>query len=218
MLDLEDVWLEEYKILREELKSLKNCQVTYFTASVTATGLIFTVAAKLSLTLPSITFLFPLAILIPAWAVFFDKSLTISRIIGYYRILEDLLSGRETNLTIEYKGWENSLKDFRDYESNDFRGLNYQEFDTGGLRYWRLVNIAFVGLSTVCILLASIFLLVNSNYVLMDFVQLIFTVFGLICIVLAFWKNNKVMNDLKIKHSYDTNESIWRAILAINKR
>lgn len=107
-----NLYVREHELLREELNNLKNCQVTYFTASVTATTLIFTVAARISPPeFPGAAYLFPLAILIPTWFIFFDKATGITRIVGYYRILEEWLQGEGKDY--KFIGWENSLKLFR---------------------------------------------------------------------------------------------------------
>jgi hypothetical protein len=43
-----DIFYKEREILRNELDSLKNCQLTYFTTSVTATALMLTIAGNFS--------------------------------------------------------------------------------------------------------------------------------------------------------------------------
>ena len=78
--------------LRNDLRDLKRCQVQYFVLSITATG------ALLGLTgncvcdnYQRLVVLTPLGLLIPCWLIFFDKATTITRIIGYQRVLEELL-------------------------------------------------------------------------------------------------------------------------------
>jgi hypothetical protein len=103
---------EEIKNLRTELYNLKECQIKFLTNAVTATGALLglgTLVEKPAYT--AVVFLFPLAILLPAWWVFFDKATSITRIVGYYRLLEGLTLGKITR--IQFIGWENSLNEFR---------------------------------------------------------------------------------------------------------
>ena len=54
-------------------------------------------------------YLVPLVVLIPCWWGFFDKAKTITRIVGYFRILEQLalVDGGGTLDTIDrFLGWE----------------------------------------------------------------------------------------------------------------
>ena len=100
---------QERKALREELYNLKSCQITFLTTSITATGLLLGLASTFaSDPFKGIAFIFPLLVLIPSWWIFFDKATTITRVVGYYRILESLILD---NCTAEnYMGWENSLR------------------------------------------------------------------------------------------------------------
>lgn len=84
------IYSQERKLLRMELNNLKDCQLKYFTFSLTATGIIFGLIVKFG-DFQSILFLLPLTVLIPSWLVFFDKTKTITRIVAYYMLLETLI-------------------------------------------------------------------------------------------------------------------------------
>lgn len=213
------IYCNERKILRNELDNLKNCQVTFFATSVTATALILTVAAKISPdSLPGIAYLFPLAILIPTWTVFFDKALTISRIVGYYRVLEQLIVDEEFGTSIDFMGWETSLKKFRDYEIKDPNfseiivdlGQNFQWTN----RYWKLINYAYNGLIYACFILSvSALALAGPNTSLETLVYFIILISAFIISFKVYLKNSAVLDDLQKIHSYDFNEAIWRKVL-----
>lgn len=94
----------EMPFLRQELHDLKTCQVAFLTTAFTVTGLILGLIPKLSDSgLSSMVFLTPLVIILPAFCFFFDKARTITRIVGYYRVLERLLNSEQ------FPGWENAL-------------------------------------------------------------------------------------------------------------
>lgn len=112
------VYCKELELLRKELRDLKDCQLKYFTLSITTTGLILGVIARFGpdTTVPDIFYLLPLvplAIVLPSWFVFFDKAKTITRIVAYYRLLESLIIG---NISFNFIGWENSVALFRKQE------------------------------------------------------------------------------------------------------
>ncbi|HHJ19552.1 MAG TPA: hypothetical protein ENJ84_06950 [Gammaproteobacteria bacterium] len=108
-----EIMLKEKDFLRAELQHLKHCQLKYFSLSITVTGVIFGVGAKLESSFDGAIFLAPLLVVIPCWWIFFDKAKTISRIVGYYRVLEELVNGSEC---YKYIGWENSLEKFRQHQ------------------------------------------------------------------------------------------------------
>lgn len=99
--------------LRKELEFLKGCQVRYFVLSVTTTGVIVGIAARPG-TVPAdaVIYLAPLLVVLPCWWIFFDKGTTISRIVAYVRVLEDLRRAGATDPSL-YVGWENALDRFR---------------------------------------------------------------------------------------------------------
>ncbi|MCF8057247.1 MAG: hypothetical protein K9K37_11500 [Desulfocapsa sp.] len=71
---------EEQRILRSELTQLKGCQIQYFTLSITGTAAFFGLAAMSSENaILGVAFLSSLAIILPCWWIFFDKTNTITR-------------------------------------------------------------------------------------------------------------------------------------------
>ncbi len=108
----------ETLLLRQELQELKRCQLQYFTLSVTGAAAILGFAGSMSnreLLGPSL--LAPLAIIIPCWWIFFDKATTITRIVGYIRLLEGLITdGPDPNLV--YPGYEKALAMYRCLEDD----------------------------------------------------------------------------------------------------
>lgn len=152
---------KERLMLREELHRLKSCQITFLTAAASGTGLLLGLAEFRPNETPGPLYLLPLTILLPFWWAFFDKATTITRLVGYYRILERCVVGGVTE--IEFLGWERALREFRLMQA---RG-EFEEFDTTrlgeawrfitaltlkqGHRYLALAHATFGGLSTVCI-------------------------------------------------------------------
>lgn len=116
-MDETELYDRERVALREELHNLKNCQITFLTSSITATGVLLGIATSLaSKEYIGIIFLFPLIVLLPSWWVFFDKATTITRIVGYYRVLEGLIL-RHLHAA-NFIGWENALCKFRKLQSS----------------------------------------------------------------------------------------------------
>jgi hypothetical protein len=101
--------LRELSDLRSDLKDLKRCQLQYFSISITATGIILGFSGELDQSLKDLALLVPLTVILPCWLIFFDKATTITRIIGYQRIIEKQLIG----IPYIYIGWENALSKFR---------------------------------------------------------------------------------------------------------
>lgn len=111
-----DIIIEERKILRNELIQLKNCQLRYFTLSVTATGVLLGLGIQLGSGKSSgLFFLAPLLIVLPCWWIFFDKATTITRMVGYIRVLEEVLRTMANGGSkYQYMGWEVALGLYRE--------------------------------------------------------------------------------------------------------
>ena len=115
---------KERELLRAEIQTLKHCQIQYFAITITATGVVLGLAEKLGGSVQklgiepgrSLVYLAPLAIILPCWTIFFDKATTITRIVGYSRVLEQLLTGQARAKNCKYVGWENALREFRKRE------------------------------------------------------------------------------------------------------
>ena len=159
----------DWVALRKELEFLKGCQVRYFILSVTATGAVVGFAQKVSAGMPDpVLYLAPLLVTLPCWWIFFDKSTTISRIVGYVRVLEDL---RRTGRTDphQYLGWENALEIFRSDHPPLLKRITlwcreWVKGLLGGLwalllltthKYWALNYWTFAGLSAASLWMAS---------------------------------------------------------------
>jgi len=113
MSNIIEILLMEREILRRELQDLKNCQVRYFSLSIAATGVLFGLGSDLFMeNAPTILFLVPLIIILPCWWIFFDKATTITRIVGYTRLLEAIITSLNKT-DYYYIGWENALDKFR---------------------------------------------------------------------------------------------------------
>jgi hypothetical protein len=109
---------DEIKQLRVDLESLKGCQVKYFALAITGSGAIFAFAGSLG-DYKGFAFLAPLAIILPCWFIFFDKATTITRIVGYQRILEKQLTSSPSGY--QYIGYENALAEYRKREGEIWR-------------------------------------------------------------------------------------------------
>ena len=119
--DTKKMMLEEYSSLRKYLEELRNCQITFFWSSITVTGVILTIAAKFYVNgQPSsspllvndskalfFSCLAAILIVCPVWSIWFLKASSITRVAGYLRVLEDIISGKNRD-KYKYIGWENS--------------------------------------------------------------------------------------------------------------
>lgn len=93
----QNILLQEHGNLRQELHNLKSCQITFFSLAITSTGLLLGLGSHfISERVPaSLIFLSPLVIILPCWCIFFDKATTITRIVGYYRVLEQMINAND---------------------------------------------------------------------------------------------------------------------------
>lgn len=132
--------IKEYETLQGIIHELKDCQTKYIAISVSFVAAIFGLIATVNAfggneflivnnstngfypmyivqnTIFNPLYLAPLIILIPVWGIFFDKSRTITRIVGYLVVLENFI--KDPLIRENHKGWENSLEEFR--ENKDF--------------------------------------------------------------------------------------------------
>ncbi|MDD4497051.1 MAG: hypothetical protein PHV51_02690 [Methanosarcinaceae archaeon] len=133
---------EELKLLREELRSLKECQTQYVCLSITSAGLIFAYLISegniLEKTGINPACLIPLVILLPLSCTFYDKATTISRIVGYYQILEKLNLSKYCHDNNNFVGWENALSKLRDYGRDKEK---YVKKEKGGIKLWENLKI-----------------------------------------------------------------------------
>ena len=87
---------KEKELLRDEIISTKRCQVQFFIVSITAFGaLLEYILANFYKNYEPNAFkpmyLVPLCILLPMWLIFVYKTITITRMVGYYMILEEAI-------------------------------------------------------------------------------------------------------------------------------
>lgn len=231
-MDKKDNYRHEQNALRGELQSLKNCQITFLSTSITTTGILLGFGATFVQQFPNLKIisLFPLVILLPAWWIFFDKATTITRIVGYYRFLECLIIEPEQNLSDLYIGWENALREFRSYSSNKlhktqnnkhwFRKFIKLVFLRTTHKYWVITFYTFTSLCGICIVISLAYggffeslgkvgffsTLTSKGYSLIYFVIFLFLL-SFISNFLTMWKLIYGSN------SYDFNEQKWIKIL-----
>ncbi len=210
----------EYLSLREELHNLKNCQVTFLTYSVTGTGLLLGILGRPGLsTESSLLLLLPLTILLPFWWVFFDKAKTITRIVGYYRLLEKHMLS--VGLDIDFIGWENGLAKFREWQQKGRLKIPDDQTPRRGVRaifdalfirtahpYWILVYAFFFGLSGLCLLLA----LALPSQKGLGF-WLILVAAGLLFLLSAVVNGRWVCRLIWGRNSFNVNECFWVQVL-----
>ncbi len=214
-----ELYDHERTALREELHNLKSCQITFLTSSVTATGVLLGLATTLASSLDlGVIFLFPLIVLFPSWWIFFDKATTITRIVGYYRILERLILQhcRATN----FVGWENALGEFRKRQTCRELNAPKNEQDNSRLarwieifslhtshRYWVISYFTFFALSGLCVLVSITSLKTAWLFVI--------PVPALLFLVSVLWNARIVWQLIYGNHSYDCNEHFWKQILGV---
>jgi hypothetical protein len=226
---------KEHKSLREELHDLKNCQVTFLTFSITATALLLGLFEKLSpLGSQALFYLIPLIVLLPSWCIFFEKATTITRIVGYNRILENLILNKWS--ANDFRGWENTLAAARvkgdDYEIkakrevvklwSDRSAKNKLRFvfniffvQPSYHRYWALIYDVFFLLSWLCLIPS---LMRGLDYYENNQLTLVALTISVAAIVYVSWTNMKIVYELiDGKHSYRANEHLWKKIISINE-
>lgn len=209
---------QERVALREELHHLKNCQVTFLTSSVAATGVLLGIATTLSSKEPiGFFFLFPLVVLIPSWWIFFDKATTITRIVGYCRILEGLILGYY--YADNFIGWENALREFRKRQAtvkcNRANGppkawrsvLAEILLLRTGFRYWIFSYWTFLTLSGLCVVVSAVPL--NSTWFVVGPMPVILFLISVV------WNARVLWHLIGGRYSYDHNERVWKKILHV---
>jgi hypothetical protein len=158
----------EHAMLREELKSFKKCQIEFLIFAITGTGILLGLplfpASNTSLPLVGAFYLIPLAILLPFWWIFFDKATSITRVVGYSRIVEKLILGQGS--VTKFVGWENALATFRQQqqaaklkfvtEDRDSFLKRFLKLTLLGTthRYWTLTYYIFFSMSVLSLSLA----------------------------------------------------------------
>ena len=219
---IKDTIRNEQTFLRAELQELKKCQLQYFILTLASTGVIFGLSeAFLSINkIESIIFLAPLVIIIPCWLTFFDKATTITRLVGYMRILEEQLSSQNP----VYFGFENALAVFRENEKTNppKTGIRLRDWRNWGKllsllilrtrhRYWIVNWYTFLILSIICCIL-PFFFSINMNPMIDKRALLVWT--SIIVVLVTVVYTYRMVADLIIgKYSYDNVTEFWKNIL-----
>lgn len=172
--ELQEHIIREITALREDLHDLKRCQLQYFALAITSTGLILGLADIFSDNYKGLAILAPLFVILPSWAIFFDKATTIARIVGYQRCLEKQL--QEEKQIYLYLGYERALAKFRAHEEEAWQAIPpdiRSRFKIPSLpdllllktrhRFWMINWYTFAFLAVVCCT-AGGYILINHPY------------------------------------------------------
>ncbi len=213
---------KEHDFLRDELAHLKDCQVKFLTFSVTATAIILGMIGRSNLIFPTglkplsgEMWLIPLAVLLPAWWIFFDKATTITRIVGYFRLLEKIMLGKVE--ISNFAGWENALEEFRKKRTtkekmkiwgkiwkllvNMWKLFKILIFRTTH-RYWVITYYIFFFLSLTCLIGG-----------LKGTSPAIFIFLGGIFLISTIWNARILWSLIEGEYSYNKNQEKWETIL-----
>jgi hypothetical protein len=224
-----EIYKREHELMKDDLFHLKDCQIKFIAFAVTATGFLLSILANGKSS--EAFYLIPLIILLPGWCVFFDKAVTLARMLGYYTILEGLIVGRYESKN--FKGWERALGEYRENSEkklmaskSSWKTISIREkigffFEVVLLRrnikpnYWHLIYSIFFWLSWLCIGLSisSISTFLGQNIMsklsilIIGFLTLIFSV-----------SNLRTLHELeKGKYSCKSNNIAWKKILDVVK-
>jgi len=173
----EPFFLRELDTLRHELNNLKRCQFDAVKISIGATGVLLglavNAASNASLPYLGAYYLIPLTVLLPFWWIFFDKATSITRIVGYHRIVENVVLHR--GVLAKAPGWENALALFRTrQQAGELRYQPESDAEDQAVskqrkrlrqfialtllgttkRYWILVYYIYFATSVLCIVLS----------------------------------------------------------------
>ncbi len=228
MVNTVDIIKDEQKMLRSELQQLKHCQLQYFTFSVTGTAAIFGFASpKFFEWFLGFSFLIPLTIILPCWWIFFDKATTITRIVGYYRVLERILNCYP-NYKVNHIGYESALAFYRIEDDGDGRKkMNnsprckklkselYGTTKTKNIRhrYWLLNWYTYLILSVICCSMSFITIYNHIGFHYLLFISLLAFAFVLST---AFKTLTILKNITSGDYSYNENYIFWEYILENN--
>ena len=220
---------EELMSLHAELRHLKGCQLRYFSLTVLSAGIILGAKGVFQKPYP-ITFLAPLAVIIPCWLIFFDKATSITRITAYVRLLESILLGKRPEA--DYVGFENALKMFRATEDKESKLIPKIKFSDLKLedyvnrlspntrhRYWTLHWWTFTILASICSIL-PFFLGIGFNpfyspLALVPWVCIVAVTLSALFtlhVLINLGKCGENENVIHGKFSYDAMEKLWEKV------
>jgi len=211
------VLLGERDFLRRELAALKECQLRYLWLTILGTGLLFGATDSVDDSKGTIL-LAPLVVILPFWWLFFDKATTITRIVGYLRVLEQILNGSQDYV---YLGWENALAEYR--RRQEAGTLAFAE-DTAVSswekvvrlltlktphKYWVINFYTYLSLALLSLLFAAVTSTADRAWSL---VAIAFG--GAVLAGLSLRYNWEAVYSLVyLRSSYDANESFWKQVL-----
>jgi len=229
----------EHKMLRTELHDLKECQFRFLSAAVVAVGALLSITGAIqsrkgdgASDLFRLAYMVPLVVLIPCWWGFFDKAKTITRIVGYFRVLEDILLGNVSSY--EFIGWERALGKFREAErqgiipgfekrrvlarlAGRLRSRTWwgRSFKAALLiptqRYWLLAQWTFAVLSFISVGIPLVTIASQAKFLTWQFVAVLVPC---LVVVYTFLSHLGILDDLMYGcHSYDDNFGKWRNLL-----
>jgi hypothetical protein len=209
-----ELFTTELSLLRGEIRDLKQCQVRYFSLSVLGTGAILGLTKVFpSQNLIGICYLTPLAIILPCWSIFFDKAHTITRIVGYVRLLEQELSFSYEpyfNSRFKFIGFERALKLYRDLEDNPKANVSLEEENAGAIsatrhRYWNLNWLIFLLLSLFCCFLA----ILSTG---LDATSIAMAVVSVMLLISPSMFTFRILKRLRRACIHNWNEKFWRSV------
>lgn len=211
----QNILLQEHSNLRQELHNLKTCQITFFSLAITSTGLLLGLGSHfISERVPaSLIFLSPLVIILPCWCIFFDKATTITRIVGYYRVLEQMIIG-STNPAPNYIGWESALAKVRDDPARGKAAILLSH------TYWIISWFTFGTLAALCLTISCVtFYAGLQKYpILTQNIVSPSIVLAFLLSFIAFGYTSYLAYHLSLgKHSYNYHELRWREILRVDR-
>lgn len=170
-MSLDELVSQEMRSLREELRDLKGYQFRLVGVASVVTGFLLSLGRlrldpSQSAQPPESLYLLPLIVILPSWMIYFDKTKTITRIVGYYRILEAMLA--QEARPRHFFGWERALGKFRKSSPNVVKRLNkarrrrtpanrrVQRFVLTmtliqSQLYWTLAYATFIILAIICL-------------------------------------------------------------------
>lgn len=226
---------EEQRTLREELRQLKQCQLQYFTLSVTGTAALLGYGASQGEGLiGALAVLAPLAIVLPCWWIFFDKATTITRIVGYYRVIERMIAGGD-GVTIRLIGYERALALYRSEEDGNGR-IEFANCTNSAVvearraaeqqvsirkirhRYWEINWWTYFASSCLCCLASAALIL--TPYFRNPSESAPFVLLPVAALCLTGWlayTTGKIRSQVTVGvYSYDMNYAFWEYIHVIH--
>ena len=223
-----DLVRKEHGMLREELNKIKQAQLWFINFSVGSTGVmgaLFSMGSPGDSAVPAgIVNLIPLIILLPSWHLFFDKAITLTRIVGYLKVLEKIIIRPE--LVKNFTGWENALVIFRARQELAQRRETAHSFaeerklffrlQRTSERYWGTCYLIFFVLSWLCVIssIYHTFKIAGSGSGHLFLFSLLSIAVVTALLGYSSWRNFRYFCFLGWgRYSYLVNEFLWKQII-----